>query len=88
MKYPIVNNVYPGPQTGSCGGRGFSAAHGDHQALAELGFIVVCIDGLGTPWRSKSFHEAYYGDMGDNTIPDQVCRHERPRRALSLYRPQ
>jgi len=57
-KYPIVNNVYPGPQTGSCGGRGFSAAHRDWQSLAELGFIVVCLDGMGTPWRSKAFHEA------------------------------
>ena len=71
-KYPIINHVYPGPQTGSCGGRGFAAAHGDLQSLAELGFVVVCIDGTGTPWRSKSFHEAYYGDLGDNTIPDQV----------------
>jgi dipeptidyl-peptidase 4 len=71
-KYPIVNHVYPGPQTGSCGGRGFAAAHGDMQSLAELGFIVVCIDGMGTPWRSKTFHEAYYGNLGDNTIPDQV----------------
>jgi dipeptidyl aminopeptidase/acylaminoacyl peptidase len=32
----------------------------------------VQIDGMGTPWRSKKFHEAYYGDMGDNTLPDQV----------------
>ncbi len=71
-KYPIVNYVYPGPQTGSCGPRSFAAAHGDHQALAELGFVVVCIDGMGTPFRSKSFHEAYYADLGDNTIPDQV----------------
>jgi dipeptidyl-peptidase 4 len=71
-KYPIVNNVYPGPQTGSCGGRGFAAAHRDWQSLAELGFIVVCIDGMGTPWRSKAFHEFYFGDLGDNTIPDQV----------------
>jgi dipeptidyl-peptidase-4 len=71
-KYPIVNHVYPGPQVGSCGSRSFMAAHGDDQGLAELGFIVVCIDGMGTNLRSKSFHEAYYGDMGDNTIPDQV----------------
>jgi dipeptidyl-peptidase 4 len=71
-KYPIVNHIYPGPQTGSVGGRSFSAARGDGQALAELGFIVVEIDGMGTPWRSKKFHEAYYGDMGDNTLPDQV----------------
>lgn len=73
QKYPIVNHVYPGPQVGSCGDRRFHAAHGDMQSLAELGFVVVCIDGTGTPWRSKSFHAAYYGDMGDDTIPDQVA---------------
>ena len=72
-KYPIINHVYPGPQTGSVAGRSFSAARGDAQALAELGFIVVEIDGMGTPWRSKKFHEAYFGDMGDNTLPDQVA---------------
>ena len=71
-KYPIVDHIYPGPQTGSVGSRSFSAARGDAQALAELGFVVVEIDGMGTPWRSKKFHEAYYGDMGDNTLPDQV----------------
>ena len=72
-KYPIVNRVYPGPQAGSCGTRSFVAAHGDMQSLAELGFVVVCIDGMGTPGRSKAFHEAYYGNMGDATIPDQVA---------------
>jgi dipeptidyl-peptidase-4 len=71
-KYPIVNHIYPGPQTGSVGGRSFSPARGDAQALAELGFVVVEIDGMGTPWRSKSFHDAYFGRMGDNTLPDQV----------------
>jgi dipeptidyl aminopeptidase/acylaminoacyl peptidase len=72
-KYPIINRIYPGPQTGSVGSRNFSAARSDDQALAELGFVVVEIDGMGTPWRSKKFHEAYYGDMGDNTLPDQVA---------------
>lgn len=72
-RYPIVNNVYPGPQTGSVGGRTFSAARGDAQAIAELGFIVVQIDGMGTPWRSRTFHETWYGQMGDNTLPDQVA---------------
>jgi dipeptidyl-peptidase 4 len=73
-KYPIVNNVYPGPQTGSTGSRLFTAARGDRQALAELGFIVVTIDGMGTPGRSKAFQDAYYGAMGrDNTIPDQIA---------------
>jgi dipeptidyl-peptidase-4 len=72
-KYPIINYIYPGPQTGSVGTRSFLLAHGDNQALAELGFIVVAIDGMGTPWRSKSFHDAYYARMGDNTLPDQVA---------------
>jgi dipeptidyl aminopeptidase/acylaminoacyl peptidase len=72
-KYPIVNHVYPGPQTGSVGSRSFAAARGDAQALAELGFVVVEIDGMGTPWRSKAFQDAYYGHLGDNTLPDQVA---------------
>jgi dipeptidyl-peptidase-4 len=72
-KYPIVDYIYPGPQTGSVGSRSFAPARSDHRALAELGFIVVAIDGMGTPLRSKSFHAAYYGDMGDNTLPDQVA---------------
>jgi dipeptidyl aminopeptidase/acylaminoacyl peptidase len=71
-KYPIVNHIYPGPQGGSVGGRSFSAARGDAQALAELGFVVVMIDGMGNPQRSKSFHDFYYGNLGDNTLPDQV----------------
>jgi len=72
-KYPIVNHIYPGPQAGSVGSRSFSASRGDAQALAELGFVVVEIDGTGNPTRSKKFHDAYYGDMGDNTLPDQIA---------------
>jgi len=71
-KYPIVNHIYSGPQTGSVGGRSFAASRGDCQSLAELGFIVMELDGMGTPWRSKKFHDAYYGNLGDNTLPDQV----------------
>ena len=72
-KYPIINHIYPGPQSGSVGTRSFSPARGDDQALAELGFVVVEIDGMGTPGRSKAFADMYYGDMGDNTLPDQVA---------------
>lgn len=71
-KYPIINYIYPGPQSGSVRGRSFSASRGDKKALAELGFIVIALDAMGTPMRSKSFHEAYYGNMGDNGLPDQV----------------
>ncbi len=72
-KYPIINYIYPGPQVGSVGSRSFTPSRSDHQALAELGFVVVQLDGMGTPLRSKSFHDAYYGRMGDNTLPDQVA---------------
>ncbi len=74
-KYPVIDYVYPGPQTGSCGSRSFTSAHGDDQALADLGFVVVCIDGMGTPLRSKKFHDFYSHaeTMGDDTIPDQVA---------------
>ena len=73
-KYPIINYIYPGPQGGSVGSRSFSPARGDHQALADLGFVVVLIDGMGSsPQRSKAFHDAYYGRMNDNGIPDQVA---------------
>ncbi len=71
-KYPIINYLYPGPQTGSVGSRSFNPARRDHQAVAELGFVVVELDAMGTPMRSKSFHAAYYGNMGDNGLPDQV----------------
>ena len=70
--YPILNYIYPGPQSGSVGTRSFLPARRDKQAVAELGFIVVEVDAMGTPGRSKSFHDAYYGNMGDNGLPDQI----------------
>ncbi len=72
-KYPLINYIYPSIHASTLRPRNFSPAHGDTQALAELGFIVVEIDGMGTPWRSKKFHDVGYGDMGDNTLPDQVA---------------
>ena len=72
-KYPVVNYIYPGPQGGGVGNRSFAASRSDHQALAELGFIVVIIDGSCNPDRSKSFHDACYGNMADNTLEDQIA---------------
>lgn len=70
--YPIINHIYPGPQSGSIGTRSFTPSRGFAQALAELGFIVVQIDALGSsPLRTKSFHTYYQGNMGDNGLPDQ-----------------
>ncbi len=73
-RYPIIDYIYPGPQVGPIGNRTFTVSpRGDAQALAELGFTVFQIDAFGTPLRSKAFHDAYYGNMGDNGLADHVA---------------
>ena len=72
-EHPVINYLYPGPQSGSVGSRSFRSAHRDLQSLAELGFVVIELDAMGTPMRSKAFHDAYYGNMGDNGLPDQIA---------------
>jgi dipeptidyl aminopeptidase/acylaminoacyl peptidase len=72
-KYPVIDYIYPGPQGGSVGSWNFSVTRGDNGALAELGFIVIEIEGTSNPYRSKSFHDMAYGNMGDNTLGDQVA---------------
>ena len=71
-KYPIIDYIYPGPQGGSVGSWSFAASRGDCNALTELGFVVVAIEGTSNPLRSKSFHDMSYGNMAENTLPDQV----------------
>jgi len=73
-KYPVIDYIYPGPQVGSVGGRQFNVnPGGSARSLAELGFYVVQVDAMGTPGRSKAFHDTFYGNMTDNGIPDQVA---------------
>jgi len=72
-KYPVVDYVYPGPQVGAVFSRNFTVgAPGYGSALAELGFIVFTVDAMGSPLRSKAFHDAYYANMTDNGIPDHI----------------
>jgi dipeptidyl aminopeptidase/acylaminoacyl peptidase len=72
-KYPIIDYIYPGPQGGSLAGNfAFSPSRGDNQSLAELGFVVFVLEGSSNPLRSKSFHDMYYPNMSENTLPDQV----------------
>lgn len=77
--YPVINAIYPGPQSGSIGSRSFShSQRGQAHALAELGFVVVAIDAFGSsPMRSREFHTAYYGHMSDNGLPDQITAMEQ-----------
>jgi dipeptidyl aminopeptidase/acylaminoacyl peptidase len=72
-KYPVIDYIYPGPQGGSVGSWSFSASRGDNQALAELGFIVIAVEGTSNPLRSKSYHDMSYGNMAENTLPDQIA---------------
>jgi dipeptidyl-peptidase 4 len=63
--YPVIDSVYPGPAARRTATRLTSALFDpmEAQSLAELGFIVVTIDGRGTPHRSRSFLDPAYGRM-------------------------
>ncbi|MGI9625977.1 MAG: DPP IV N-terminal domain-containing protein, partial [Longimicrobiales bacterium] len=70
-KYPVIDHIYPGPQVGSVGSWSFKSG-GEDFALAKLGFVAIQLDHMGTPQRSKAFHDIYYGDFNDNGLPDHV----------------
>ena len=61
-KYPIIEQVYTGPQ-GFFVPKTFAAAM-RLQSMAEVGFIVVMVDGRGTTGRSRAFHEFSYHNLG------------------------
>jgi dipeptidyl aminopeptidase/acylaminoacyl peptidase len=69
-KYPIVEDIYAGPQD-SFVPKSFRSYYRD-QALAELGFVVVQIDGMGTRNRSKAFHDVCYKNLKDAGFPDRI----------------
>ncbi len=68
--YPIIESIYAGPH-GSHVPKDFSAFR-PTQALAELGFIVVQIDGMGTANRSKAFHDVCWHNVADAGLPDRI----------------
>ncbi|MEZ4902976.1 MAG: DPP IV N-terminal domain-containing protein [Spirosomataceae bacterium] len=70
-KYPVIDQSYTGPHTFMFPRNFISAIGRSNQALAELGFIVVAIDGMGTANRSKAFHNVSYKNMGKN-LTDHV----------------
>ncbi|HEU6450957.1 MAG TPA: DPP IV N-terminal domain-containing protein, partial [Gemmatimonadaceae bacterium] len=73
-KYPVIENIYAGPQ-GSFVPKTFGVQAG-MQAQAELGFIVVQIDGMGTSNRSKAFHDVAWKDLADAGFPDRILWHK------------
>jgi dipeptidyl aminopeptidase/acylaminoacyl peptidase len=73
-KYPVIENIYAGPQ-GSFVPKSFFA-YNQMQSQAELGFIVVQIDGMGTSHRSKAFHDVAWKNLGDAGFPDRILWHK------------
>lgn len=84
--YPVIENIYAGPH-GHFVPKRFSAWHGSRE-IAELGFVVVQMDGMGTNWRSRAFHDVCWQNLGDSGFPDrirwiQAAAAERPYMDLS-----
>jgi dipeptidyl aminopeptidase/acylaminoacyl peptidase len=69
-KYPVIEYIYAGPWT-STAPKTFTGG-AVRQALAELGFVVVVIDGMGTPNRSRAFHDMSVKNNGDCGLPDRI----------------
>jgi dipeptidyl aminopeptidase/acylaminoacyl peptidase len=73
-KYPVIENIYAGPHSSHVP-KSFSAFH-QMQAQADIGFIVVQIDGMGTSNRSKAFHDVAWQNLKDAGFPDRIAWHK------------
>ncbi|VGO15290.1 Dipeptidyl aminopeptidase 4 [Pontiella desulfatans] len=69
--YPVIESIYAGPH-GFFTQKAFKP-YSKQQGLAELGFIVVQIDGMGTNWRSKEFHDVCWKNIKDAGFPDRIA---------------
>ena len=72
QSYPVVEQIYAGPH-GHHVPKAFSRWQRGPRQLAELGFIVVQIDGMGTNWRSKAFHDVAWKNLADAGLPDRIA---------------
>lgn len=68
--YPVIEYIYAGPHS-SFVPKDFRAYYWSMSSLAELGFIVVQIDGMGTSNRSKAFHDICWQNLKDGGFPDR-----------------
>ncbi len=71
-KYPVVEYIYSGPG-GQHVPKSFSSYNWWMTSLAELGFIVVQVDGMSTSFRSKDFEEVCYKNLKDAGLPDHMA---------------
>ncbi|MFC2161855.1 DPP IV N-terminal domain-containing protein, partial [Acidobacteriota bacterium] len=82
-KYPVIEYIYAGPHS-SFVPKSFSAFN-RMQSLAEMGFIVVQCDGMGTNHRSKAFHDVAWKNLGDAGFPDRILWHKAIAAKYSYY---
>ena len=71
QKYPVIEYIYAGPHDSHVP-KSFSMVHRCSE-LAELGFITVMIDGMGTANRSKAFHDVCWKNLKDAGFPDRIA---------------
>lgn len=70
--YPVIEYIYAGPGDAYVP-KSFVAYNWTTTALAELGFIVVQLDAMGTSYRSKAFEEVCYKNLKDAGLPDRMA---------------
>jgi dipeptidyl aminopeptidase/acylaminoacyl peptidase len=74
LRYPVLDDIYPGPQIGAATIRFCERGTAEHAAsMAALGFAVVVVDGRGTPLRNKAFQEWCRGQHGGDYLDDHVA---------------
>ncbi|MCG8578875.1 MAG: DPP IV N-terminal domain-containing protein [Bacteroidales bacterium] len=71
-KYPVIEGTYSGPQTIRAPKTFYRGLSNDDTPLTQLGFVLVNIDGMGSAFRSKSFHDVSYRNLGDIGGPDKM----------------
>ncbi|MDG0964352.1 MAG: DPP IV N-terminal domain-containing protein, partial [Opitutales bacterium] len=71
QSYPVIENIYAGPHDFHVPKKfGLQISQ---RRLAELGFIIAKIDGMGTNWRSKKFHDYCWQNLADGGFPDRIA---------------
>ncbi|MFO8174800.1 MAG: prolyl oligopeptidase family serine peptidase, partial [Longimicrobiales bacterium] len=81
--YPVIEYIYAGPHSSHVP-KSFSRQR-RMQAMAELGFIVVQIDGMGTSNRSKAFHDVAWKNLADAGFLDRILWHRAAAEAYDHY---
>jgi dipeptidyl aminopeptidase/acylaminoacyl peptidase len=70
QQYPVIENIYAGPQDAFVP-KNFMT-FGEMQSMAELGFVVIQCDGMGTANRSKAFHDVCWKNLADAGFADRI----------------